>query len=201
MSVDTISPPAEPPEGPLYRLGVEAYFEMARLGILGPDDKVELLEGMLVEKMVKYPPHIHSTKRCFSLLTALLPPGWHVAKEDPIRVGTSVPEPDISVLRGQESDYREHWPDPHQVGLVVEVADASLARDRRTKRRICGGAGLAVYWLVNLVQRRIEVHIDPTGPGEAPGYRSVTNHLPDKTIPFFLDGVEVGRVAVADILP
>src|SRR5690348_16945463 len=92
--------PASPPAGQegLFRFDVEQYLEMVRLGIFANDERVELLEGLVVAKMGKEPPHVFTTKRVFAALNAAAPGGWHVAKEDPIRLATSVPEPDCSVI-------------------------------------------------------------------------------------------------------
>ncbi|MEO6808348.1 MAG: Uma2 family endonuclease, partial [Isosphaeraceae bacterium] len=167
MSTSIQEPPAARADssiGPLFRLSVNQYAEMIRLDILTEDDRVELLEGVLVAKMGRKLPHVFTTRRIMAVLVRALPPGWLVTKEDPIRTRDSVPEPDCVVLRGTDEDYRDRWPGPADMALVVEVAESSLSRDRTHKRRIYARAAIPVFWLVNLIDRRIEVYSDPSGP-------------------------------------
>src|SRR5439155_21803197 len=118
-------PPGVPSE-PIWRLSVEQYHEMARAGILTKDDRVELLEGWLVAKMTKHPPHVIATGLIHDALRVIVPDGWYVSKEDPVTTLDSEPEPDLAVIRGTRRDYRDHHPGPLDVVLVVEVADTSL---------------------------------------------------------------------------
>src|SRR3954469_18476632 len=155
-------PPGVPSE-PIYRLSVEQYHEIARAGILTRDDRVELLEGWLVAKMTKYPPHVIAAGQTHDALRGLVPNGWYVSKEDPVTTLDSEPEPDLAVIRGTRRDYRDRHPGPQDVALVVEVADASLPRDRTLKKRIYARARFPVYWLANLPEARIEVYTEPTG--------------------------------------
>jgi hypothetical protein len=89
-------PAMDPVYGPLYRLSVEQYLEAVRLGVLTEDDRAELLEGVLVAKMGKNPPHVVATKLLCAALARILPAGWHVAKEDPLRTEDSVLEPNVA---------------------------------------------------------------------------------------------------------
>ncbi len=198
-----VEPPAElaPPAERLFRLSVAQYLEMIRTNILGPDDRCELLEGILVAKMGKNPPHVIAGKLLFAALPRILPPGWHVAKEDPIVTAESVPEPDCAVVRGDIRDYGDRHPGHADMALVVEVSESSLAYDRRTKMRIYARAGIPVYWIVNLVDSRIEVYTDPTGTADRPTYRLCWAFGSTSDLPVILDGREVGRIAVSDLLP
>lgn len=87
------------------------------------------------------------------------------------------------------------------VGLVIEVADSSLLRDQRDKTRIYARAGIPVYWIVNLVDRRIEVYSQPTGPTAVPAYQSFQTYQPGDAVPLVLDGNPAGSVPAADLLP
>ncbi len=87
------------------------------------------------------------------------------------------------------------------MALAVEVADETLRRDRTTKKRIYARAGIPVYWIVNLPERRIEVYTDPTGPGEHPDYRRHEDYAAPAEVPVLIDGRQVGRVPVAALLP
>jgi Uma2 family endonuclease len=203
-----ISPPVEdvlmraamPPE-PVCRLAVSQYHEMIAGGILADDEPVELLEGWLVPKMVKNPPHSTARHLTTKALEKLLPSGWHVRSQEPITLADSEPEPDIAVVRGDPGQYRLRHPGPEEVALVVEVADASLARDRTIKKRLYARAGIPVYWIINLQERRIEVFADPFSTGEFPDYRRHEDYAAEVEVPVMIQGREIGRIGVAAVLP
>jgi Putative restriction endonuclease len=192
--------PAIPTE-PIYRLSVAQYHAMARHGILDDDAPVELLEGWLVQKMTKHPPHSIATRRTRRALESLLPAEWYADSQEPITLSHSEPEPDVLVARAEVANDPDRHPGPRDVGLVVEVADSTLRRDRSTKKRVYAGARIPVYWIVNLIDCRIEVYTDPTGPPARPDYREQQNYGPEERIPVVLGGVEIGRLPVRDLLP
>jgi Uma2 family endonuclease len=183
----------------LHRLSVSQYDAMGRAGILGPDDRVELLEGWLVEKMTKNPPHRIATREARLALEAVVPADWYVETQEPIVTGDSEPEPDVAVIRGRTQDYASRNPPASQVGLVVEIADATVERDRVLKARVYARARIPCYWLVNLTERHVEVYTEPRGDGESAQYRARVD-VRDGDIAVLLDGVEVGRVAAARLL-
>lgn len=195
-----VLPPAVPDE-PIYRLSVAQYHQMIQAGILTDDDAVELLEGWLVQKMGKNPPHSYATRQLRKGLEGVVPAGWFVDSQEPVTDDTSEPEPDATVIRGTPRDYLERHPVPGDTALVGEVSDTTLRRDRGFKKRIYAAARIAVYWIVNLVDRQIEVYTDPTGPANPPDYRQRQDYRPGDLVPVVIDGREVGRVAVNDILP
>jgi Uma2 family endonuclease len=182
----------------LYRLSVDQYDEMARVGILLDGEPVELIEGWLIVKMTKNPPHTVATNLVRDALSQTIPAGWFVASQDPITTFDSKPEPDVMVVRGHPRDYRNRHPTPENVGLIVEVADTSLPYDRTTKRRIYARAGVDHYWIINLIASRVEVYSEPTEAGE---FRRREVFGRDADMPLLLDGREVGRIAVRDLLP
>ncbi len=192
--------PVLPPE-PIWRMSVDRYHEMIDAGILTEDDPVELLEGWLVEKMPKNPPHRRATRRLRRTLERILPPGWLLDVQEPITTLDSEPEPDGAVIRGDEDRYADHHPGPEDLALVVEVSAATLQRDRTLKLRIYARASVPVYWIVNLIDRQIEVYTDPTGPAEQPTYGQRRDYGPADDAPLVIDGREVGRVAVREVLP
>ena len=81
------------------------------------------------------------------------------------------------------------------------MADSSLSRDRSRKKRLYARSGFVIYWLINLVENRIEVYTEPTGPVEEPDYLGRQDFGPDEMIPLVIEGREVGRLAVRDLLP
>ncbi len=84
---------------------------------------------------------------------------------------------------------------------MVEIADASLRRDRGSKRRIYARAGIPHYWIVNLIDGCIETYSDPTSAGQQATYRRSATRYGDEELPIVIGGVEVGRLAVRDLLP
>ena len=141
--------------GDLKRMTVDQYEEMARLGVLD-DPRVELVNGFMVRKMTKRPAHSSKVGLIGEILGDLIPKGWHVRHEQPIRLPTyDEPEPDLAVTRGEQIDYEDRHPGPDDVALIVEVSDSSLRLDRGDKLRAYARAGIVHYWIVNLVDRRI----------------------------------------------
>ena len=135
---------------------------MIEAGELTTDDRVELLDGELVDKMPKNPSHSLVTRKLDRRLMTLVDDGWHVRNQEPVTLSASEPEPDLAVVRGTEDDYGHRKPGPADTALVVEVADSTVARDRR-KRTIYAAAGLPEYWIVNLPEDTLERYTEPAG--------------------------------------
>jgi Uma2 family endonuclease len=189
------------PESLLYRLSVAQYEAMITAGILGDDEPCELIEGMLIQKMGKNPPHTVAGMLLMNALVAAVPHGFQLAIESPTATERSRPEPDGMVIRGTPRDYLSRRPQASDVPLVIEISHATLGFDQGTKKSVYAGAGFAVYWIVNLVDRRIEVYSEPTGPGEAPTYGKVSHYGPGDSVPLVLFGVTHAEIAVNDLLP
>jgi Uma2 family endonuclease len=179
----------------LYRFTVDEYERMS--GDL-EDPRVELIDGYVVKKMPKKPPHIWAVGNVLQALAASIPSGWSCRKEDPVRIPDfDEPEPDVAVVRGLREDYRNRIPMPSDVALLVEVAEATLEQDRGKKRDAYARGGIPVYWIVNLVESQVEVYSSPSPAG----YQSIQVFKPGQDVPVVIDGKEVGRIAVADTLP
>jgi Uma2 family endonuclease len=183
------------------KFSVGRYQRMIEEGILTPDDKVELLENYMVLKMPKNPPHDGTIDLVKAALPPFIPSGWLLRIQQTIVLSDSQPEPDFAVVRGNPRTYLTRHPGPTDIGLVIEVADSSLLRDQRDKTRIYARAGIPFYWIVNLVDRRVEVFSQPTGPAPVPAYGSFQTYLPGDAVPLVLDGAAVGTVPVSDLLP
>jgi Uma2 family endonuclease len=166
-----------------------AYFDLVRSGEIGEDDRVELLEGVIVASPPQGP--LHAAVLTDVLMTLIRTVGDRgvVRTQAPFLAGErSVPEPDIAVVPGQSHDYRERHPDTAL--LVVEISDSSLPQDRLTKSRIYAAAAVPEYWIVNLRDRVLEVLTAPVpsdrvyaaarrlGRGESVTLRA----LPDVTV-------------------
>ncbi|PDW01025.1 Uma2 family endonuclease [Candidatus Viridilinea mediisalina] len=189
------------PSDPIWRLQVAQYHAMVQAGILTEDDPVELLEGWLVPKMPKNPPHRVCTQTTRELLAQMVPSGWYVDDQEPITTEDSEPEPDIVIVRGQRRDYLERHPKAQEVALVVEVADATLQRDRTSKKRIYARAGIPIYWLINLVDRHVEVYTKPMSHLTVADYAEQQIYLPHDQLVVVLHEQVLGMVPVSDMLP
>ena len=180
---------------------VDEYDQLIADGVLTEDDRVELLEGYVVLKMPANPPHDGCVMALFRRLDRVAPAGWTVRSQVGTRLSDSRPEPDAAVARGSERDYFGRQPLPADLGLVAEVADSSLDRDQLDKTRIYARDRIPVYWVVNLVDRRVEVYTDPTGPGDDPRYHTLRVFGPGSAVPVELDGATVGTIPVDELMP
>jgi Uma2 family endonuclease len=178
---------------------VDEYERMVAAGFIPSRNRIHLINGYLVDKTTQNPPHTIADMRCGDELDRVLPPGWHVRPAKPVRLPAqdSEPEPDRCVVRGTIDDYAERHPGPEDIALLVEAADSSLAEDCDYAARLYGPAGIPVCWIVDVNGRRVEVY---TGPG-AQGYGSSEVYAEGQSVPVVIAGREVGRFAVADILP
>jgi Uma2 family endonuclease len=183
------------------RFTVPEYHRLIEIGVLTEDDNLELLEGYLVHKMSRNPPHDGMLNRVFRRLLPLLTVGWDARMQCAVTLSDSEPEPDLAIVRLDAAGYTTRHPGPSDVGLIIEMANLTLAGDRADKRRIYGRAGIATYWIVNLVDRQIEVYTDPTGPDPDPTYRRRQDHLPGDSVDFTLAETHVASIPVVDLLP
>ncbi|MCA1684994.1 MAG: Uma2 family endonuclease [Planctomycetia bacterium] len=194
------------PADRMFRFSLDFYHRMAEHGLLSEHARVVLLDGLLVKKMTRGAPHVRATIKVFRHLSAVVPGGWEVRKEDPVTLPTaagdrdSEPEPDVFVVRGSLDDYTDHHPGPADLALVVEVAASSLREDRAALT-LYAWAGIPVAWIVNLLDDTVEVHSRQTGPADPSKYEGVKVYQKDDHVPVTVDGREVGRVAVRDLLP
>lgn len=192
--------PADPGwvPSPLYRFSLERYEELVDSGVFSKEDRFHLIDGYLVARMTQNPPHNTADDLCGEALRRVIPPGWYIRASKPVRIPSraSKPEPDRAVVRGTVRDYSHRDPDPPEIALIVEVADSSL-RDDRELAPVYAGGRIPIYWIVNLIARQVEVHTDPAPAG----YQSRTDYRPGQDVPVVIDGVEVGRIPVDDLLP
>lgn len=143
------------------------YDRLIDLGVFGPEDRLELLGGQLVVAEPQGAAHYSAVRRVTRALEAAFGPGWEVRPEGPIALDAeSEPEPDVAVVPGTIDDYRAAH--PARPALAVEIAVSSLALDRMHKAGLYARAGVADYWIVNLVDRVLEVHRAPAPDPAAP---------------------------------
>jgi Uma2 family endonuclease len=192
-----IALPAIPfPVAGVYRMNIDEFERIAdSLDV----ERVELIDGILVERGDLNPPHVVASVRLRFYLDRLVPNGWFVPKDKPLRVHrTYEPFPDLAIVRGNPlTAYLDRHPGTDDVAIVAEISDPTLGKDRGEKRINYAAGAIAVYWIINLIDRQVEVH---TGPG-ADGYSEWVTYKPGESVPVVIDGAAVGRIAVADILP
>jgi Uma2 family endonuclease len=149
---------------------VDDYHRLAEVGILGEDDRVELLDGQVVEMTPIGPEHAGCVDGLVRLLSRLVGESAIVRVQSPVILGPHwEPQPDVALLRPRADGYRRAHPGPGDILLLIEVADASLGTDRELKLPRYAAAGIPEAWLVALERDVVEVHREP-GPA---GYREV----------------------------
>lgn len=133
---------------------------MTDAGILDEDERVELLEGVIIPMSPQRPEHAGRIQRLANRLTRRLPPIYEVRVQLPLSLGgISEPEPDLAVVRADQGDpISAH---PSTALLAIEVARESLRKDRELKAAIYARAGIPEYWIVNLAESCVEVYRDP----------------------------------------
>jgi len=201
MPTTTINLPLLGTMAGFRRFTVGEYHRLTELGILTEDDNLELLEGYLVLKMARNPPHDGTLHRTLKRLARDLPPGWDVRIQAAVTLADSEPEPDLAVVRDDPDGYTTRHPGPADVGLVIEVADSTLAGDRADKGRIYARAGIPWYWIINLPDRQVEVYSSPSGPTGAPAYAQRKDYQPGDAVALTLSSAVVASIPVQDLLP
>ena len=186
---------------PLHRWTRREYARLINHGFLDEDDPIELLDGLLLVKEPQSSSHRTAVLLVARALERAFGEGWFVQIQSPIGLDTrSEPEPDVCVVRGSPRDYVAAH--PAHPALIVEVALSGLRTARGRKAAAYARGRIADYWIVNLVDRALEVHREPARPGPARrrwGYAAVET----------LDAAAVvsplaapsARVRVADLLP
>ena len=188
------------PQRAFYRFSVDQYLQMVKNGVLGPDDHVELLEGWVVNKMSRNPPHDSAINRLNRRLLRVLPDEWVLRVQCALPLARSVPEPDFPIVRGPEERYDTRHPRPSDVAINIEVADSSRLKDRRQKGLWYAEAKIPEFWLVNLVEGIVEVYTHPKG-GKSPAYRDRRNFAAGEKVPLILSGREIALLAVTEFCP
>lgn len=185
---------------PVRRFTVEEYHRLGDACVLTEEDDVELLEGLIVPKMIRKPIHDAMVAAVGKTLSQVLPDGWHLRIQMAMTTSDSEPEPDLAIVRGDERDYLTRHPRPDDVALVVEVAETSLERDRN-KRQIYARAGIACYWIVNLLDSAVEAYSGPSAPGDEPRYLHEQAVRSGESVALEVAGQEIASIAATDLLP
>jgi hypothetical protein len=204
MPMSTITPtrpitspagPAAPPFADMYRMDID---EFERVVDLLKSERVELIDGFIVERGAIDPPHVLSSEKLRRKLDQVLPDGWFVREDKPVRVHRNYePLHDIAVVAGDPDTYENRHPAPADVAIVIEISDSTLTRDRGEKQVNSARGGISAYWIINLIDRQVAVY---TGPN-SDNYSSCIIFKPGQSVPVVIDSLEVGQIAVAEILP
>ena len=197
---------------PLWPLSLDQYHRMIETGIVGEDEPVEFIDGYQVAKeqgrgagMGQGPTHASGVSQTSDQLKATLGGTWIVRVQLPITLGTASglggrePEPDVTVAEGPRQRYNTHHPGPSEIRLLVEVADSSLATDRIVKAPLYASAGIERYWIVNLIDRQLEVYADPDP--QTGSYRSQEILTENQSVVLTWNGLPPVTFAVRDFLP
>ena len=169
---------------------VEEYHRMIDAGILTTEDKVELLEGRIVQMSPQRPPHAGTTQRTDGYLQNLLRGRAQIRVQLPITLSTSEPEPDIAVVRISPDAYGNHHPGPNEIFLLIEVAYTTLDSDRSEKAPIYARANIPDYWILDVSNRLVYIFRNPSASGYE--FETILNQdatlaplaFPDIEIPF-----------------
>jgi len=177
------------------------YERLIELGVFQPGEAIELIGGELMVAEPQRAPHYTAIRKTAKALEAAFGPGWEVRTQGPIGLDDeSEPEPDVAVVPGAPDDYaRAH---PTRPVLTVEVAESSLALDRQRKGSLYARAGLPDYWVLNLVDRVLEVYREPVADSATPfGWRYGRGEVLDTSALVTPLGAPGSSIPVARLLP
>lgn len=145
---------------------VEEYHQMTEAGIFHPEERVELIAGQIIKMSAKGTAHTSAVRRTARILRNRLENQADVYTQDPIKLdNSSEPEPDIAVVKIDPLDYADHHPTPSEVYLIIEVADSSLKYDREIKSKLYAQSGIADYWVLDVIDRKLHMFREPTQEG------------------------------------
>jgi Uma2 family endonuclease len=174
----------------------EDYEELVRLDVFGPEDRIELLNGKLITMAPQKTAHAISYNLARKYLDRVFESGFDVRPQFPLVLDDrSEPEPDVAVVRGEVRDYSDHHPTAADTVLLVEVSDSSLDYERTDKLAAYARGGVPEYWILNLVDRVLEVYRKPAGDSYG---EKRTLGADDPVAPL---GCEDQAVSVSDLLP
>jgi|LakMenEpi03Aug12_release.lakeMendotaPanAssembly.Ray.scaffolds.fasta_scaffold147847_3 Uma2 family endonuclease len=160
-------------ERPLHRLTLDEYHWLIERGFFQPEDRVELIEGVLVDMSPLGPQHADTVDALMEELVTKVKRRARVRMQQAVTLPeqTTQPQPDF-VIAMRTQTYRSKHPHPADVLVIGEVSDSTLTYDRGKKLRLYAAAGIREYWIVNLIDTVLEVYRDPIGSGSNAGYRT-----------------------------
>ncbi|MFO1430795.1 MAG: Uma2 family endonuclease [Candidatus Competibacteraceae bacterium] len=170
-----------------HKLTVNDYHQIAEAGILTADDRVELIEGELIDMAPIGSPHADYVDRLAELLISQVHGKFRVRIQNPIQLDNySEPEPDVVIAK--DRSYREAHPGPQDILLLIEVADTTLKYDRNIKIPLYARSGIPEVWLIDIQNQRLEIHRQPSQEG----YRQILLPASNEAVsPLLVDGVSI----------
>jgi len=186
---------------PIRRFSVAEYHKMGELGIFSEDERVELIDGVIIQMSLIGSKHAGSVNKLNWLFSSRLSPSEaRIAVQNPVILDdVTEPQPDISVLKPKDDAYASAHPSPDDVLLIVEAADTTLEDDRAVKLPRYAVAGIPEVWIVNIPERKIEVYRIPIGKKEDAEYKIRVKYREGETLnPEAFPNV---KIDVADMLP
>ncbi|MEL6864090.1 MAG: Uma2 family endonuclease [Bacteroidota bacterium] len=145
------------------RFTVDQYQKMAEIGILEPEERLELLKGYIIEMTPINSEHAGIVNFLTRELNRQLYKKAIICSQNPISLDEyNQPAPDIAIAHFREDDYRHAHPTAKDIWLVIEVADSSLEKDRQVKTELYAAAGIAEYWIVNIPAQQVECFSQPS---------------------------------------
>lgn len=193
-----------PFEGMPVDITSDLFFGMIEAGLISRERPYYLWDGRIFEKMAKTVSHATTAVRVHEALRHRLPGGWLIWPEDPIQLDLKhAPLPDFTVARGplDRFDREQRHPGPADVGLVVEIAASSLPKDLSERAEKFARALVPVYWVADVVGRRIIEHRSPEVAAGVGTYVGVRPYDRGASVCLFLDNREVDRIPVVEMLP
>jgi Uma2 family endonuclease len=189
------------PDARIRRWTRAEYERVVELGVFRPDERLELLDGLLVVREPQGRRHAAAIRRVLAALHRALGEAWQIDSQLPVALDdASEPEPDVAVVERDRHAYRDAH--PSRAVLIVEVADRSYRTDHEYKASLYARAGVPEFWIVDLAHDTLEVHRDPDASPDAPcgwRYRRVETLRPPAAVAPL--AAPAAAIAVADLLP
>lgn len=179
-----------------HQFNTSQFMRLSQVGILPEGARVELVHGEIIDMSPIGPTHSGIVNLLNRLLGPAVSKSWVLCVQNPIDLGAfDMPQPDICLASWRKDAYRNRHPGPHDIGLIIEVAETSLEFDTGAKRALYASCGIVEYWVVDIPNQRIEVS---TGPGPN-GYASTVVLAPGQAV--CSTTVEGLSLQVAEIFP
>jgi Uma2 family endonuclease len=177
----------------------EEYDRLIAEGMFHPEERLELIEGEIIQRSPQRSNHATAVTLVENALRTVFGKNYVVRVQMPLAISSdSEPEPDLAVVTGTPRDYRDEHPNTAE--LVVEIADTTLTYDRTKKTALYAQAGIQEYWILNLINRQLEVYRQPyAGQATTSSYKTHEVKTAAETI-ISLHGPQQS-IAIANLLP
>lgn len=189
------------PQFPQRRFTVKEYQSLMKSGALHPALNTELVEGWVVEKMVRDAVHDATLQVVIDALQERIGKEWKLRIQSATQMDDGQPEPDLAVVPGPSRRFQDMHPRPIDIGLLVEISNATVSYDRGPKMRDYARNNVTRYWLVNINERQVEEYTDPTGPTDCPEFKTRRIYREGDSITLTVRNQTFGLVPVSELMP